>query len=65
MKTYKNASFKTRDHEATNIVACQTEGDPKVNGDRQQVEWIPATEGVTSGLTPLYVCDGVRYFGYL
>jgi hypothetical protein len=65
MNTYRNTNFTKRDYESTNIVACQTEGNPSVNGDRQRIEWMPATEGVLNGLTALYICDGVRYFGYL
>lgn len=64
MKAYKNTKFNTRDYECTQIVACETEGDPKLIGDRQGIEWEPIGT-VPAGLTQLYICNGVKYFGYL
>ncbi len=65
MTTYKNALFTKRNYDCTNIVFCQTEGNPQVNGDRQNMTWVETTEQIPAGMTQLYLCDGVRYFGYL
>lgn len=58
MKTFKNKNYKTRNYECTNVVACQSEVAPNEN-------YIECNETVLNGLTQLYTCDGVRYFGYL
>lgn len=65
MKTFRNTSFTKRNYECTNIVMCQTDGDPKVQGDRQSIAWEETTQQIPAGMVSLYVCNGVRYFGYL
>ena len=65
MNTYRNANFTKRNYECTNIVACRTEHNPKERGDKRAINWEPAVEGVLTGLTMLWICDGVEYWGYL
>ena len=57
MKTFKNKHFKTRDYEATNIVACEAERAPDENYVEADVD--------LSKLTMLWSQGGVRYWGYL
>lgn len=56
---WKNKNWTKRDHEATNVVACESEEcpDPK--------NWVEADESVLDGLTALYRQGGVRFYGYL
>lgn len=60
MKTYKNKNFKTRDYEATNVVACQGNEAPNAN-------WIEANESIIQEmkLNQLWIENNVRYFGWL
>lgn len=64
MATFKNNGFTKRNYESTNIVACVTDGDPKKQGDKVRIDWTPAVDGVLNGLTMLWICDGVTYYGY-
>ena len=57
MKTFRNKNFKTRDYEATNIVACEAERTPDENYVEADVD--------LSKLTMLWSQGGVRYWGYL
>lgn len=65
MTTYRNANFTKRNYECTNIVMCQTEHNPKERGDMRNIEWKETNEAIPSNMTQLWICDGVRYFGYL
>ena len=58
MKTFEFAEPMPRDYECTTVVACQSESLPsKV--------WVETDESILSGLTLLWVKNGIRYFGYL
>ena len=61
MTIYRNANYKVRDYEATNIVACIAEDGRKPDGEY----WVEATKYVLSGLTPLWIQNGVQYYGHL
>ncbi len=65
MKTYRNANFTKRNYDCTNVVMCQTEGNPKEQGDMRNINWTETEEAVPANMTQLWVCQGVRYFGYL
>lgn len=58
MKTFKNTSFKKRDYECTNVVACQAASAPEGT-------WVECDESVLTGLKQLWMVNGVRFFGYL
>lgn len=58
MAYFKNKNFTKRNYECTNIVACQAEQAPDEN-------YVPADESVVAGLTPLWIENGVKYFGHL
>lgn len=58
LKTFKNTSWKTRDYECTNIVACQAPAAPKGT-------WVECDESVITGMTALWREGDVRYFGWL
>jgi hypothetical protein len=57
MTTFKNKNFKTRDYEATNIVACVAEQAPDEN-------YVPADVDI-SRMTMLWIQGGVQYYGWL
>jgi hypothetical protein len=65
MATYKNNGFTKRNYDCTNIVACVTDENPNERGDWKQLDWQIATDGILNGLTKLYICNGVAYYGYL
>ena len=65
MATFKNNGFTKRNYECTNLVACVTDANPKENGDKKHLDWQPAVDGVLNGLTKLWICDGVAYYGYI
>lgn len=58
LRTFKHKGFTKRDHETTNVVACQSVDAP---GE----EWEIAPESVLNGLTMLWRQGDVRYYGYL
>jgi hypothetical protein len=65
MNTYRNSNFTKRNYDCTNIVACRTEHNPSERGDKTNIAWTPAVDEVINGLTMLWICDGVEYYGYL
>ncbi len=60
MTTYRNVKHTERHYDCTNIVACQTDGEPPV-GDC----WEETDESILEGLTFLHRLHDVRYYGYL
>ncbi|MCK5610471.1 hypothetical protein KAR91_51840 [Candidatus Pacearchaeota archaeon] len=60
---YLNKNFKKRDYEATNIVACETLGEELPNMDhyRRAIHGLALIEK----LSPLYIENNIRYYGYL
>jgi len=56
---YRNSNFTKRDYEATNIVACVT------NGPAPQPYYVAADESTLTGLTQLWREGSVTYYGYL
>lgn len=59
MKTFRNANFTRRNYECTNIVACVAEQAPKDGRT-----WIEVSDAGITGLQPLMIIAGVRYYGY-
>jgi len=60
VKTFRNVNFKTRDYEATNIVACQARKAPGK-------EWEECDASIIEelNLTQLWIQGFVRFFGYM
>jgi len=56
--TWKNTSYKTRDYEATNILAAV--GNKPATGN-----WIEDNSFDLSKLNKLWIQDGTQYYGYL
>ena len=61
MKTFKNIHFIKRDYEATNIVFCQAETNPKEENWRE----VDASELEATTCSHLFTQDGIRFFGWL
>ena len=61
MAIYRNKYYTGRQHDCTNLVACEAPAKPETADDR----WVPATNYVLQGLTQLWTENGVRYYGYL
>ena len=61
MAVYKNKYFTKRDYETSNIVACVAETKPTSPDDR----WQEADKSILVNLTPLWIENDVRYYGYL
>lgn len=57
MPTFKNKNFTKRDYECTNLVYCVADKAPDEN-------WIECDPSENT-LSPLWIADGVQYFGYL
>ena len=59
---YRNRAYKKRNYELTNIVACQP-----IDGGTAIIPpgYDHAPESTLSGLTPLWIEGGVRYWGYM
>jgi len=59
---YMNKHFKKRDYEATNIVACETLGKELPDMENYRL----ALAGmVLSHLSPLFIENNIRYYGFL
>lgn len=58
MKTFKNKNFTKRNYECTNVVFCIGESAPNDN-------WIETTEAMPENIRPLWIENGVQYFGWL
>lgn len=58
MKTFRNVHFTKRDHECTNVVACQADEAPGA-------DWVECSADILAPLTQLWIRGNVRYFGYL
>ena len=60
---FRNKHFMKRDYESTNVVACISALAPDEN-------WIPTTHEqlnamLSSPVQPLWIENGVQYYGYL
>jgi hypothetical protein len=60
MTTFKNKQFTKRDYEATNIVFCRAESNPK------EENWIEVSseELEKSTCNHLFTQEGVQFFGW-
>jgi hypothetical protein len=58
MNTYKHKNFTKRDYKCTNVVACVSKSAPNDN-------YIPFDESILTGLSSLWMENGVKYYGYL
>jgi len=65
MTTYINANFTKRNYDCTNIVMCQSDVNPKEAGDQRNIDWKETDQPIPAGMVQLWICDGVRYFGYM
>ena len=57
-KTFRNSLFKTRDYEATNVVACKALTPPGP-------QWVEDRNAIKGSMDRLYVQAGRIYFGWM
>jgi len=67
MKTFRNANFKTRNYETTNVVCCQAETLDAAKAASPNANWIECSEKeITRGnMSQLWIQGGVRFFGWM
>jgi hypothetical protein len=62
MNVYRNTRYAMRNYECTNVVACVADKKPSP-------QWAECSETeaetILEKLTPLWIENGVRYYGYL
>lgn len=58
---FRNKNFKRRDYECTNIVACVVLGENLPDSKN----WVRDPFYPIENLTPLYIENNIRYYGYL
>jgi hypothetical protein len=58
VKTFRNTKHTARNHECTNVIACQAVTAPAAH-------WVECSETVLVGLQSLWVVNGARFYGYL
>lgn len=58
MNVYKNKHFVKRDYECTNVVACKSTQPPNDN-------YIEAAPEILNNLTPLWIENGIEYYGFM
>jgi hypothetical protein len=58
---YRNAAFKKRDYEATNIAACSIID----KGAKVPAGYEPVKADFVANMTPLWIEAGVQYWGWL
>jgi len=60
---FRNKNFVKREYECTNIVACIAENPPNENYVETTHEELNGN--LSSPLVPLWIENGVQYYGYL
>jgi len=58
VKVFLNSAFERRNYEVTNVVACLAEVAPGP-------QWVECDETILARLSPLWIQNNVRYFGWI
>lgn len=60
-RVFRNTAFKTRDYEATNIAACTIYEE----GATVKPNYVAADPSILNTMTPLWIENGIQYWGWL
>ena len=65
MKTFRNANFKTRNYECTNVVCCQASSLEAAQQVSPNAKWVECAASEVSRMDNLWTQGGVTFFGWL
>lgn len=64
-KTFRNANFKTRNYECTNVVCCQAPSLEAAQLANPNAKWVECKASEVRSMETLWEQGGVVFFGWL